>query len=113
MKEFGNGGIKLRIEQFFSYRLLSARMVTECAFGRLKARFFPHVIHVYSCYNCSSCFILHNFCEINTEQVNRQHVTDALKYDAEFQPLSQGSYEINNKEGQGKNIRNTFVKYFQ
>ena len=34
MKEFQNRG-KTQEEQFFGYRLLSARMVTECAFGRL------------------------------------------------------------------------------
>ena len=39
MKEFSNGG-KNNEEQFFGYRLSSARMVLECAFGRLKARLF-------------------------------------------------------------------------
>jgi hypothetical protein len=38
MKEFAEGG-KDAQEQFFGYRLSSARMVIECAFGRLKARF--------------------------------------------------------------------------
>ena len=69
MKEFANGG-KTPQEQCFAYRLSSAWMVIECAFGRLKARFgclrrdmdislkdLPAVIH--------SCFILHNFCELD------------------------------------------------
>ena len=38
MKEFTKGG-KNAEEQFFGYRLSSARMVVECGFGRLKARF--------------------------------------------------------------------------
>ena len=38
MKEFINGGKSLE-EQFFGYCLSSPRMVIECAFGRLKARF--------------------------------------------------------------------------
>ena len=59
-----------------------------------------------------ACFILHNLCEINKEQINRQHVSDALKHDAKFKPSSQESCKINNHEGQGKNIRNAFVKYF-
>ncbi|KAF3847250.1 hypothetical protein F7725_020278 [Dissostichus mawsoni] len=55
-------------EQYFGITLYSARMVIECAFGRLKARFaalrrpmdinlddLPHVIY--------SCFVLHHFCE--------------------------------------------------
>ena len=40
MKEFPNGGSTPKnLEQFFEYRLFSVRMVTECAFGRLKRRF--------------------------------------------------------------------------
>ena len=38
IKECAKGGNTLS-EQFFSYRLSSARMVVECAFGRLKSRF--------------------------------------------------------------------------
>ena len=38
MKEFANGSKDQR-EKPFGYRLLSARMGNECAFGRLKARF--------------------------------------------------------------------------
>ena len=62
MKEYANGG-KIPDEQFFGFRLSSARMLIECAFGRLKARFgclrrnmdirleeLPVVIH--SCFNC-------------------------------------------------------------
>ena len=38
MKEFANGGKDQR-EKIFEYRLLSVRMVIECAFGHLKAIF--------------------------------------------------------------------------
>ena len=38
MKEYANGG-STEQEQYFGYRLCSARNVSECAFGRLKARF--------------------------------------------------------------------------
>ena len=38
MKEFANSD-QDKEEQFFGYRLSSARMVIECVFGRLKARF--------------------------------------------------------------------------
>lgn len=75
MKEFANGG-KDRWEQLFGYKLSSARMVIECAFGRLKARFgclkrdmdinlndLPDVIN--------ACFILHNYCEMHNDQVAR------------------------------------------
>ena len=68
MKEFSKGG-KDNSERFFDQRLSSARMIIECAFGRMKARFgclrrgmdinlndLPAVIH--------ACFILHNYCEL-------------------------------------------------
>ena len=69
MKEFAKGG-NTESEQFFGYRLSSARMVVECAFGRLKSRFgilrksidleLPNAIHAIQ-----ACFFLHNFCEAN------------------------------------------------
>ena len=71
MKEFPKGGKNER-EQYLGYRLSSARMVIENAFGRLKGRFgclrrpmdinikeLPHFI--------MSIFILHNFYEINND----------------------------------------------
>ena len=117
MKEFANNG-KNEMEQFFGWRLSSARMVIECAFGRLKGRFgclkrdmyinmndLPFVIH--------SCFKLHNFCEMRKENVSRENVESAMKYDKDFQPPSEQTYKINNNEGGGKKIRSVFVKYFE
>ena len=115
MKEFSKGG-KNSSERFFGQRLSSARMVIECAFGLLKARFgclrreidinlkdLPAVIH--------SCFILHNFCEIRQEAINQNDVLVARNYDFEFQPKTDKGCEIN--EAGGKRIRNIFVKYFE
>ena len=70
MKEYAGGGSTAQ-EQYFGRQLCGARMVIECAFGRLfKGRFgalrrpmdinlsdLPHVIY--------ACFVLHNFCEMN------------------------------------------------
>ena len=94
----------------FGRRLSSARMVIECAFGRLKARFdclkremdinlkeLPAVIH--------SCFILHNFCEIRQEAVNQNDVLVARNYDVEFQPETDTGFEINNNAAGGKNLK--------
>ena len=103
--EFGNGGRTLE-EQFFGYRLSSARMAIEYALGRLKARFgclqkdmditsmTYHVIH--------SCFVLHNFCEINKEVINQSYVAAAKKFDLEFQPATFTGYAVNNNELHGK-----------
>ncbi|XP_011405215.1 PREDICTED: protein ALP1-like [Amphimedon queenslandica] len=67
MKEYAGGGMK-RQEQYFDFRLCSTRNVTECAFGRLKARFaclkhtmdknmddLPFITY--------ACFVVHNYCE--------------------------------------------------
>ena len=117
MKEFSNGGSNPD-EQFFGFRLSSARMVIECAFGRLKGRFgclrremdinldeLPFVIH--------TCFILHNFCELRKEPINAQLIERAKKYDTEFQPpTGHTGYTVNNNELGGKKVRKTFLKYF-
>ena len=82
MKEFPGGGNTVQ-EQYFGYRLSSAQMVIECAFGRLKGRFgaLPGemdiniddlliVIH--------ACFVLHNFCEINNDYIPQEDVDRAV-----------------------------------
>ena len=53
-------------------------------------------------YVIHSCFILHNFCETHKELINLQYVTAALKYDSEFQSLTQDGCKISNNEKNGK-----------
>ena len=118
MKEFPGGG-NTAAEQLFGYRLSSARMVIECSFGRLKARFgclkremdvaqgvLPYLIY--------SCFVLHNYCEIHNERVGNDEMQSAMKYDEEFQPPTLGNrYSLGNgDEASGKRVRNIFLKYF-
>ena len=116
MKEFANGG-RTSEEQFFGYRLSSAKMVIKYAFDRLKARFgclrkdininiddLPYVIY--------SCFVLHNFYKINKEVINPSFVEAAKKFGFEFQPPTFTGYAVNNNELHGKKIRNVYVKYF-
>lgn len=118
MKEFPGGG-KTDKEQFFGWRLSSARIVIECAFGRLKARFRalqremditpPHLqLVIYA------CFVLHNFCEIHGENPGEDAVNRAQQNDRVTQPELQGNrYSLGNSdESEGKRIRNIFVKYF-
>ncbi|XP_046844789.1 putative nuclease HARBI1 [Xenia sp. Carnegie-2017] len=90
MKEYSNGGSTVQ-EQYFGLTLCKARMVIECPFGRVKARFgalkramdinmdeLPCVIY--------ACFVLHNYCEINNEKIGEEKVSSAIDYDREFQP---------------------------
>ena len=105
MKEFSKGG-KSSSKRFFGQCLSSARMVIECAFGRLKARFvclrremdinlkdLPAVIR--------SCFILQNFCEIRQEVVNQNDVL--------FQPETDTGHEISNNEAGGKRLETSLL----
>jgi hypothetical protein len=76
MKEYAEGSTTQQ-EQYFGFRLCSARNVIDCAFGRLKARFgcvkramdinldeLPYVIY--------ACFVLHKFCELHNESIKRE-----------------------------------------
>ena len=61
-------------KNFFSYRLLSARMVVECAFGRFKGRFGNLKKDIGTDLKTAlniiyACFVLHNFCEMKKEQL--------------------------------------------
>ena len=101
MKEFVNGG-KGESEEFFGFRLSSTRMVIECAFGQLKARFGclrremdinirkqPNLINSY--------FVLNNFCKERKEPLNQKHIDIPLNYDKEFQPPIDSSYKATAK----------------
>ena len=115
MKEYASGG-STRQEQYFGYRLCSARNVIECSFGRLKARFsalrremdinlddLPAVIY--------ACFVLHNFCEVHKESVCDEQVRLAMDYELGRQ--FQGSrMAVHSNETEGKRVRRVLTKYF-
>ena len=115
MKEYANGGATQQ-EQYFGYRLCSARNVIECAFGRLKARFLalrramdinledlPTVIY--------ACLVLHNYCELNKESISEEQVRSALDIERQLQPENQRSTTQGN-ENQAKQTRRVLTKYF-
>ena len=107
MKEYAGGGTNSH-EQYFGYRLCSARNVIECAFGRLTARFsclkramdinlhdLPSVIY--------ACFVLHDYCELNNESVSEERVRSAISYDQDFQPgTATNRYMTDYNETDGK-----------
>lgn len=116
MKEYAAGGSNRR-EQYFGYRLCSARNIIECAFGRLKARFsclkramdinldeLPFVIY--------ACFVLHNYCEMNNECVSEDRVRSSLSYDHLFQPETlPNRYITDCNETEGQRVRKVLAKY--
>lgn len=114
MKEYAGGGTTAQ-EQYFGLRLCSSRMVIECAFGRLKGRFMmlkramdinmndlPAVIY--------ACFILHNFCELNQEEVPRDNVEVMRLYDSEHQPAPHAIRNTHNN-AEGKRVRQLLTQY--
>ena len=109
MKEFVKEG-KDQPEKVFGYRLSSARMVIECAFGHPKTRFGSlrrkmdiKLDNLSQCIN--SCFILHNFCEMRKEGLNSNKLDKSLRLEKEFQPLIENNYKVNNNESGGKVTR--------
>ena len=93
MKEFSCGGTAPE-EDFFSYRLPSARMVVECAFARLKGWFgilrkdidtdLKTTLNIIY-----ACFVFHNFCEMNKEQLLDDVVSTAIHNTKNMQPPTQ------------------------
>ena len=117
MKEYAAGG-NTPEEQFFCYQLSSARMVVECSFGRLKARFgiLRRQIDTGLVDTLSiiyACFVLHNFCEINKESIQEELVAVALRVDNIFQPPRGNVESIMANDYQGKKNRRIFMKYFE
>ncbi|XP_038163564.1 putative nuclease HARBI1 [Cyprinodon tularosa] len=116
MKEFSNGGSSPQ-EQYFGLCLCRARMVIECAFGRLKARFaalrrpmdinmtdLPYIIY--------SCFVLHNFCEAAKETMDEVSVLGTMQGEMDSQPPTQSNnYVTDCNEGEGKRVRRVVMKY--
>jgi hypothetical protein len=94
-----------------------ARMVIECSFGRLKARFaalrrpmdinlrdLPNVIY--------ACFVLHNYCEACNDTVDHQVEQEAIQCDRDLQPPTQANtYLTDSNEVRGKRVRRILTKY--
>lgn len=114
MKEYVGGGSTPQ-EQYFGLKVCSSRMVIECAFGRLKGRFMmlkraldinidevPNVIY--------ACFVLHNFCELNRENIASDRVETVRQYDREHQPSIEGLTRSHN-DAEGKRVRQILTKF--
>lgn len=115
MKEYVNGGSTAQ-EQYFGLSLCRARMVIECSFGRLKARFgalrramdinladLPVVIY--------ACFVLHNYCEASKDTVADNSVTEAIQYDKENQPDTQPAARGDCMTSEGKRVRRILTQF--
>ena len=115
MKEYANGGSTVQ-EQYFGLSICRARMVIECAFGRLKARFgalrramdinindLPFVIY--------ACFVLHNYCEATKETMDENRVNEAIQHDKDNQPDTQTYFRADYLTAEGKRVRRVLTEF--
>ena len=100
MKAYPGTGLDRRSKQF-NYRLSSARMVVENAFGRLKGRWrcllkwydgnLEYLIPVVA-----TCCTLHNICESHGEEFNRDWLEAVQFAEREMgQPSARGTHQAN------------------
>ena len=116
MKEYASGGCNPQ-QQYYGLCLCRGRMVIECAFGRLKARFgvlqkkldislddLPHILY--------ACFVLHNYCEVSKETIGVRVVSATVKMHNRSQPPTQNNqYRTDCNEAEGKRVRRVLTKY--
>ena len=114
MKPFAHNTDLNEQQRNYNYRVCRARIVSEIAFGRLKARWrrllkrndmsienIPNVI--------TAACVLHNICEIH-----REHFNDAWLQTSE--EYTQPSATVRSRDpptGPPQDIRNALVQYFQ
>ena len=115
IKEYAEGRTTAQ-EQYFGRQRCGARMVIECAFGRLKGRFealrrpmdinMDDLVHVIY-----ACFVLHNYCEIN-ESLPEERVRVARQCDEMFQPPFCPAPARSVNETEGRRVRQVLTTYF-
>ena len=112
-------GERSKEKQFYGFKLSSARTVIECAFGRLKARWgcLRHPIDINTKdlpAPVMACFVLHNFCEINSELVPKSTFDAVKAYYEHFQPPTHvNCYRVATGEANARDVRQTFRKVFE
>ena len=117
MKEYSNGGSNQQ-EQYFGMILYQSRMVIECDFHRLKARFgvLKRAMDINMdelLFVVYACFVLHNCCEINGEQIGEDKVAASMEYERNFQPVTaSNNFRTECNEAEGKKIRRILTRFF-
>ena len=117
LKEYVGGGVTPD-QNFFGYRLSSARMVVECAIGKLKGRwrslqnplpikadFVPILI--------LACLKLHNFCIDSDDQLREAEIQVAIGVERTTQPPPVGLQGGLRPTVNAESVRKVFVKYFE
>ena len=117
MKEFSNCTTEKIV--LFNNSLRTVRNQVECAFGRLKARWriLNRAVDIdleFAVSMIYSCFILHNFCEKNKEDIHTDMVQTEIQNELRCQNCEHHSqilklYSYNSSRG--KRIRDSVAEY--
>lgn len=115
MKPFSDQGRLTREERSFNYHLSHARVVVECAFGRLKGRwrcllkrndtnlhFVPTLV--------TACCVLHNLCEVHGDGFDEEWLFPVDEQVPRLNSTSTGTAGGSNTTA--GNIRRAFCRYF-
>ena len=116
MKPYSEHGRLSVKQQMFNYRLSRARMVVECAFGRLKGRwrsllkrndinvrFLPTYV--------ATCCVLHNICEIHKDDFNDDWMIEQQGDSSQTRQAAQPSNI--NSTAMANTIREALSDYFR
>ena len=117
MKPFDYNITQLQDVKQYNYRVSRARIVTENAFGRLKARWRRFskqndmsVERVHTI--VTTCCILHNMCEVHSDSFNNDWLAELSSFNEE--PATTIHSDTNNDiEHDGKIIRQALIEYFK
>ena len=115
LKPFINHGSLTQDQKNFNYHLSRARIVSENAFGRLKARWCRLIkqndMQVASVPNVVvACCILHNICEIHCEEFDNAWIQESAQQSQRLQQPTDIPHQGGGETDPDK-IRDTLVKY--
>lgn len=102
----------------FDNLLRSSRNPIECAYGHIKERWqmlnkpidlkLEHVPQIVY-----SCFVLHNFCEINGTRLDDDHVQRQIELDKQVQPNVAPDRFFSYNSVDGERVRNVIIAYIK
>ena len=111
-----HNGISTQEQKTFNYRLSTAQIVVENAYGRLKARWCRlmkrsdmHVRHIPTV--VTAACVLHNMCEVHGNKFNDSWLQDMIRSGGNsFDPLTSTCRDGTSERP--KQIRDALVHYF-
>lgn len=116
MKPFTDTGRLTEKQRYFNYRHSRARMVVECAFGRLKGRWRTLLKRVdidvkFMPTYVAACCVLHNICEVHKDDFNDEWMVQQQQDEAILRSDT-GTTQPPTVTADATTIRDTLSDYF-